>query len=223
MIGRPMVLYLVFCLGPLARYVKLLVAHAAPGMPGTFSSPPGLSNPDMHHDTCVTHVPWCLPGSLTSDFILSRFGENVPGIPGACATHKITYLVRGSLGNTLDRPIATRVNKKLHHLTSPFPGLWATDIDSMTVAWSGIDIAYTFLPFKGITTALAKMRVLHSLTMIFIEPYPLKAYWVSVDQLFGTPPVPMATNSRVPLTKISQRQSSKITPMLVLSEGSLQS
>ena len=34
----------------------------------------------MHHGTCVTHVPWCMSGSLTcSD------GENVPGIPGACA------------------------------------------------------------------------------------------------------------------------------------------
>ena len=34
----------------------------------------------MHHGTCVTHVPWCMSGSLAcSD------GENVPGIPGACA------------------------------------------------------------------------------------------------------------------------------------------
>ena len=34
----------------------------------------------MHHGTCVTHVPWCMPGSLTCGD-----GENVPGIPGACA------------------------------------------------------------------------------------------------------------------------------------------
>ena len=26
-------------------------------------------------------------------------GENVPGIPGACATHNFTYLVRGPYGN----------------------------------------------------------------------------------------------------------------------------
>ena len=25
----------------------------------------------MHHDTCVTHVPWCMPGSLTSSFLWS--------------------------------------------------------------------------------------------------------------------------------------------------------
>ena len=56
--------------GPLARYVKLRVAHA-PGMPGTFSPPPQVSDPDMHHDTCVTHVPRCMPGSLISGFLWS--------------------------------------------------------------------------------------------------------------------------------------------------------
>ena len=54
----------------LARYVKLQVAHA-PGMPGTFSPPPRVSDPDMQHGTCVTHVPWCMPGSLTSGFLWS--------------------------------------------------------------------------------------------------------------------------------------------------------
>ena len=58
--------------GPLARYIKLRVAHA-PGMPGTFSPPPRVSDPDMHHGTCVKHVPWCIPGSLTSDFLWSRW------------------------------------------------------------------------------------------------------------------------------------------------------
>ena len=80
--------------GPLTRYVKLQVAHA-PEMPGTFSPPPIskgkplVSDPFMHHDTCVTHVPWCLSGSLTRGD-----GENVPGIPGACATRNVTHLVR---------------------------------------------------------------------------------------------------------------------------------
>ena len=30
---------------------------------------------DMHHGTCVTHVPWCMPESLTSDFLWSRWRE----------------------------------------------------------------------------------------------------------------------------------------------------
>ena len=44
----------------------------------------------MHHGTCVTHVPWFMSGSLTCGA-----GENVPGIPGDCATRKFTYLARG--------------------------------------------------------------------------------------------------------------------------------
>ena len=46
-----------------------------------------VNDPGMHH---VTHVPWCMSISLTHDG-----GENVPGIPGACATRNIAYLVRG--------------------------------------------------------------------------------------------------------------------------------
>ena len=78
--------------GPLTRYVKFRVAHA-PRMPGTFSPPPiskkqPVSDPGMHHGTCLMHVPWCMSGSLTCGS-----GENVPGIPGA--TCNITYLARG--------------------------------------------------------------------------------------------------------------------------------
>ena len=58
--------------GPLTRYVKLWIAHA-PGMPGKFSPPPWVSDPGMHHGTCVTHVPWCIPGSLTVGFLWSRW------------------------------------------------------------------------------------------------------------------------------------------------------
>ena len=52
--------------------IKLRVAHA-PGMPGTFSPPPRVSDSDMHHGTCVTHVPWCMTVSLTNGFILNRW------------------------------------------------------------------------------------------------------------------------------------------------------
>ena len=45
-----------------------------------FQSKPLVSDPGMHHGTCVTHVPWCMSESLTCGD-----GENVPGIPGACA------------------------------------------------------------------------------------------------------------------------------------------
>ena len=45
-----------------------------------FQRKPLVGDPGIHHGTCVTHVPWCLSGSLTCGD-----GENVPGIPGACA------------------------------------------------------------------------------------------------------------------------------------------
>ena len=68
--------------GPLARYVKLRVAHAS-GMPGTFSPPPpsnenrGLAIPACIIARAWPLVPWCLSGSLTCGG-----GENVPGILG---------------------------------------------------------------------------------------------------------------------------------------------
>ena len=60
------------CHGPLTRYTKVRVVHA-PGMPGTFYLPPRVSDPDMHHGTCVTLVPWCMPGSLTSGSLWSQW------------------------------------------------------------------------------------------------------------------------------------------------------
>ena len=56
-----------------------------------------LAIPACHHDTRVTHVPWCMSGSLTHGG-----GENVPGIPGACATFNFTYLARGPWYNTVN-------------------------------------------------------------------------------------------------------------------------
>ena len=65
----------------LTRSVKLRVAHA-PGMPVTFSPPSWVSNLDTHHGTRVTHVPWCMPGSLTSGFLWSLVaGKTFPAFP----------------------------------------------------------------------------------------------------------------------------------------------
>ena len=62
--------------------IREIAGAHAPGMPGTFSPSPQVSNPDMHHGTCVTHVPWCMPGSLTSGFIWNRRrGKTFPVFP----------------------------------------------------------------------------------------------------------------------------------------------
>ena len=60
--------------GPFTSYAKLWVVHA-PWIPEAFSPPPRISDPDMHHGTSMTHVPWCMPGSLTSGFLLIRWWE----------------------------------------------------------------------------------------------------------------------------------------------------
>ena len=61
--------------GPLTRCLKLRVVHA-PEMPGAFPSPTRVSDPDMHHGICITHVPWCMPGLLTSGLLWSRWQGN---------------------------------------------------------------------------------------------------------------------------------------------------
>ena len=71
------------------RNVKLRVGHA-PGMAGTFP-PIDCKGKPLDSDPGMPHEPWCMPGSLTCSG-----GENVPGIPGACATRNFMSLVRVS-------------------------------------------------------------------------------------------------------------------------------
>ena len=59
---------------PWAHYqIRKIASAHAPGMPGTFSPPPRVSDPGMHHETCVTHVPWCMLGWLTNYFLWRRW------------------------------------------------------------------------------------------------------------------------------------------------------
>ena len=69
-----------FIIRTLASCQKRKIAGVhAPGMPGTITPPPQVSDPDMHKGTCVTHVPWYMLGSLTSGFLWSRrWGETFP-------------------------------------------------------------------------------------------------------------------------------------------------
>ena len=53
----------------------------APRMQRTFYPPPTskeplVSDPSMHHGTCVTHVPRCMSGSLTHVYFVGVFGIN---------------------------------------------------------------------------------------------------------------------------------------------------
>ena len=75
-------LYVKYCKRWASCQIRKIAGAHAPGMPGTFSPSPHVSDPDMHHGTCMTHVPWCMPGSLTSGFILNRRrGKTFPAFP----------------------------------------------------------------------------------------------------------------------------------------------
>ena len=88
-------------------------------MPGTFSRPrlqrkPLVSDPGMHHCTCVTQI---------------RGGEeNVPGIPGACATCNFMYLVRGPW-----QPPDVNIDDKVDDMTILF--FSTNSIDGLVPDW----------------------------------------------------------------------------------------
>ena len=54
--------------GPLTRYATLWFAHAL--------EMPRVADLDLHHGTCVTHVPWCMTRLLISGFLWSRWRGN---------------------------------------------------------------------------------------------------------------------------------------------------
>ena len=53
--------------------IRKIVGCACAGNAGNSFPPPWFSDPEMHHGTCVRHVPWCMPGSLTSGFLWRRW------------------------------------------------------------------------------------------------------------------------------------------------------
>ena len=88
----------------LVRYVKKRVAHA-PGIPETFFPLLWVSDPDMHQGTCVTHVPWRMPGSLFSGFRWRpRASQNFTClVRGPCCQHAVSHRMElgvfGQLGS----------------------------------------------------------------------------------------------------------------------------
>ena len=54
-------------------HIRKIAGCACARNAGSVCPLPRVSDPDMHHGTCVMHVPWCMPGSLTRGFLLSRW------------------------------------------------------------------------------------------------------------------------------------------------------
>ena len=89
-----------------------------------FQMKPVVRDPGMHHGTCVTHVPWCMSGSLTCGD-----GENVPGIPGACAPAILCIWQEAHVRETLPAFLALHYNDVIMEAI-------ASQITSFTIVYS---------------------------------------------------------------------------------------
>ena len=110
---------------------KIAGAHVR-GMPGTFSPSPQISDPDMHHGTCVTHVPWCMPGSLTSGFLWKRRrGKTFPAFP-AHAQPAILRIWYEAHGNAQLEYLYHKGTCHLNHISYAYSIRW---FSFHTLAW----------------------------------------------------------------------------------------
>ena len=58
--------------------IRKIAGYACAWNAGNVSSATVGSHPDMHRGTCVMHVPWCMPRSLTSGFFWRRSRGKCP-------------------------------------------------------------------------------------------------------------------------------------------------
>ena len=88
---------------PLTKYVKLRLymrRECRERFPRhRLQRKPLVGDPDMHHGTCVTHVPWCMSGLLTRGG-----GENDSGISGACTDPRFDVSGKRSVTPKSDIP-----------------------------------------------------------------------------------------------------------------------
>ena len=112
-----------------------------------FQRKPLVSDPGMHHDRCVTHVPWCMSWSLTC-----AGGENVPSIPGTCATRKFIYPVR-DLWSIAVKYISRYVSKPTDASFSAAQGTLYSNISLSMTRDFGFKITQSFLNWADVSVA----------------------------------------------------------------------
>ena len=117
----------------------------------------------MHHGTCVTHVPWCMPGSLINISFEVGGGENVPGIPSACATRSFTCLVRG--------PLSQEDNINYYLFSDDFQHL------SLPGAYKIIDLCCTAYKFSNIKIYMHFLCLFIAVIKKVLEILPNERQW----------------------------------------------
>ena len=143
--------------------IRNIAGAHEPGMPGTFSPPQRVSDPDMHHGTCVTHVPRRMTGSLTSDFFevgggrkRSRYSRRMRNLqiyvygkrpmtswwPHYMETISALLFAKGIHRSTLDSP------------TKWFEASWwPCDVTIIGTLGNQMCLDYAILPYVCATTA----------------------------------------------------------------------
>ena len=126
---------------------------------------PLVNDPGMHHGTCVTHVSWCMSGSLTSSG-----GENAPSIPGACTTRNFTYLARGPCSNASPHSLTVIGTKA----SSDRYEIWrmARQLCLVACAKYGSDM----LPYNGVALKLNFHRIWKTMRKSFVKWVPSSTY-----------------------------------------------
>ena len=160
--------------GPLAKCVKLRVAHA-PGIPGMFSLPPRVSDPDLHHGTCVAHVPWCMPGSLTSRSLWSQ-------LRGKRSLHS-RRMRNPQFDISSKRPIDQNIKAKHHQTKMNLKMLpqRCGHISSATTCYYGEDYLYAHEKHRcHIKGSLMEMGEVFLHAVWFVLPIYLQRKWVCV-------------------------------------------
>ena len=115
-----------------------------------FFPPSRISDPDMHHGTCVTHVPWYMPELLTSGFLwnwwrgkLSRHSQRMHN-PQFCVSAK--------------RPMALNTNNgytpKTIHTVTCHTYLYSKRILNYTIENVALSDIITTTPFCGMYMSL---------------------------------------------------------------------
>ena len=124
-----------------------------------FPPPPRFSVPDMHHGTCVTQVPWCMPGSLTSGFLWSWWR-------GKCSRH------------------SRRMRNPRFCVSGKRPMGFAGLLKRLTSPYTAYNLDITTLKFSHVNKLYISQSYLYDILCGIFEIYPKYLTHVSDDIIF---------------------------------------